>query len=331
MHSAPARSIQVTPPEGHPSAEPIFLAGTINGWQPGDERFRLLFDDRLQAFVLHLPQSLQAMAYKFTRGSWDSEEVNRQGLPIRNRLWNEGQDAPIRYDSIENWRDKADQVEPEEATVFCWHDALWIPQLNRHRRIWVYLPPNYEHETRPYPVIYMHDAQNLFINAPTPSEKWRVGHTLNKLFAQTGWGCIVIGIEHGDDHRLSEYSPVANPEHGGGEGQAYLTFLTRTLKPLVDSTFRTLPDPASTAMIGSSMGGLISVYAALQQGNVFGKVAAFSPSLWWSDDVYAVAASVPYQFVHKLVLLGGKPESEDHVARFARALLHVGRQWLFRA
>ena len=305
-------TIQVTQPESQPIAQPIFLAGTVNDWSPNDERFRLVYDETLHAHVLHLPEPLCELQYKFTRGSWATEEVNEYGQAIQNRAWVAGQDGPIQYVTIENWRDMVGQMETgsEEATVYCWHDALWMPQLNRHRRIWVYLPPNYEHETRRYPVIYMHDAQNLFINAPIPSEKWRVGHTLNRLFGQTGWGCIVVGIEHGNEHRLAEYSVAPNPEHGGGEGRAYLVFLVETLKPMVDDTFRTRTDAANTAMIGSSMGGLISVYAALEHGNVFGKVAAFSPSLWWSDDVYELAAATPYNFVHKLVLLGGKPESD---------------------
>lgn len=305
-------TIQLTLPEDHPVDAPVFLAGTINGWQPNDDRYRLTFDAEAGAHVLQLPEPPNELIYKFTRGSWVTEEVNGQGEPIENRSWAEGQDAPLRYDEVAAWRDTSWQLETtlDEMSVFVWHEALWMPQLNRNRRIWVYLPPDYEASGRSYPVIYMHDAQNLFLNAPSPSEKWRVARTLNQLHAQTGWGCIVIGIEHGNEHRLAEYSPVPHLTHGGGEGHAYLKFLIETLKPLADSTFRTLPNATDTAMIGSSMGGLISVYAALLHGDVFGKVAAFSPSLWWSDDVYTVAASAPYNFVHKLVLLGGKPESE---------------------
>jgi predicted alpha/beta superfamily hydrolase len=305
-------TIQLTLPEDHPANAPVFLAGTLNGWLPNDERYRLRPDPATGTHTLDLPNSPHELLYKFTRGSWGSEEVNGQGQPIQNRSWAEGQDAAVRYDEVSAWRDTFWQAETgmDEVNVFVWHEALPMPQLSRSRRIWVYLPPDYESTTRSYPVIYMHDAQNLFVTAPVPSEKWRVARTLNRLFDETGWGCIVIGVEHGDAHRLTEYSPVPNPNHGGGEGHDYLRFLTETLKPLVDSTFRTRPDAPDTAMIGSSMGGLISVYAALLHGNVFGKVAAFSPSLWWSDDVYVVASTMPYNFVHKLVLLGGQSESE---------------------
>jgi predicted alpha/beta superfamily hydrolase len=305
-------TIHLTLPEDHPANAPVFLAGTINGWSPNDEAYRFVFDPATRTHTLNLPNPPHELLYKFTRGAWSSEEVNEQGLPIENRSWAEGQDEPVHYDEVSAWRDTFWNPETsiDEVNVFVWHDAFWMPQLNRSRRIWVYLPPDYESSTRSYPVIYMHDAQNLFVNAPVPSEKWRVARTLNRLFDETNWGCIVIGVEHGNEHRLSEYSPVQNPNHGGGEGHEYLRFLTETLKPLADATFRTRPDAMNTAMIGSSMGGLISVYAALLHGDVFGKVAAFSPSLWWNDDVYRVASAMPYNFVHKLVLLGGQQESD---------------------
>ncbi|GAB3642519.1 alpha/beta hydrolase [Spirosoma arcticum] len=304
--------LRVTTLEDHPADEPIFLAGDINDWQPNDERFRLITDPADGVHTLRIPAPPSRIVYKFTRGSWACEERNAQGGPIDNRTWEARSDGPLVYARIAGWRDWPDRmaIELEEVNVYVWHDALWMPSLQRHRRIWVYLPPDYDKTDRHYPVLYMHDAQNLFVNAASPYEKWQVARTLNRLAAETNWGCLVVGIEHGETERLAEYSPVANPQHGGGDGGAYLTFLLDTLKPLTDTTFRTRPDAANTVMVGSSMGGLISVYAALRHGNVFGKVAAFSPSLWWSDDVYALAAAAPYNFVHKLALLGGEQESE---------------------
>lgn len=302
-------TIHLTPPDDHHADEPVFLAGNVNNWQPADERFRLRAGDesgRLSLIINDLPGELQL---KFTRGSWAMEEVNQAGQPVPNRIWRAATDGPTLETTVGGWRD--DWQQAESSLVRVWHDAMWIPQLNRHRRIWVCVPPDYEQTSRSYPVIYMHDAQNLFGGQSTQNATWRVSHTLNRLFDCTGWGCIVIGIEHGDMNRLSEYSVMPNPAYGGGEGGAYLAFLTETLKPLVDATFRTRPEAEHTAMIGSSMGGLISVYAALLHGDVFGKVAAFSPSLWWSDDVYALAAAAPYNFVHKLVLLAGAQESHE--------------------
>lgn len=308
MKAQNALTIRLALPNPQSADEPIFLAGTINNWQPGHESFRMQADDEpgwLTLTILNPPGELQ---FKFTRGSWTTEEVNEAGQLVPNRIWRTT-DGPTLETTVSGWRDDWHQAESNQVQV--WYDTLWIPQLNRYRRIWVYVPPDYDETDQKYPVMYMHDAQNLFGKQSTQNATWRVSHTLNRLFAQTGWGCLVIGIEHGDTDRLAEYSVVPNVTHGGGEGTAYLAFLTETLKPLVDATFRTRPEAEHTAMIGSSMGGLISVYAALLHGDVFGKVAAFSPSLWWSDDVYALAAAAPYNFVHKLVLLAGAQESPE--------------------
>jgi predicted alpha/beta superfamily hydrolase len=289
--------------------EPIFLASNLNNWKPNDTNFQLKFENGFHKISIEdFPDELH---FKFTRGSWETEEVNTFGESIENRILQKNDE--IVYLKIENWIDTFQKTQEEinEVDVRIWQENMFMSQLNRHRRIWVYLPPDYAKNKQKYPVLYMHDAQNLFGEADSPYQKWEVGRTLNKIFYETNWGCIVIGIEHGEENRLSEYSPFPNPNHGGGEGAEYLKFLVETLKPSVDKTFRTLPEAENTLMIGSSMGGLISIFAALQHGNIFGKVAAFSPSLWWSDDIYALAASTPYNFVHKMVLLGGEKESDE--------------------
>jgi predicted alpha/beta superfamily hydrolase len=289
--------------------EPVFLACNLNNWQPNDPNFQLNFENGYHKITLeNFPETLE---FKFTRGSWEKEEVNEFGESIPNRILNKNDENV--YLKIENWKDKFQEIQDKinEVDVSIWQENMFIPQLNRHRRIWVYLPPKYAENKEKYPVLYMHDAQNVFGEADSPYQKWEVGRTLNKIFYETNWGCILVGIEHGEENRLAEYSPFPNPNHGGGEGAEYLNFLIETLKPAVDKTFRTLPEAENTLMVGSSMGGLISIFAALQHGNIFGKVAAFSPSLWWSDDIFALAAVNPYNFVHKMVLLGGEKESEE--------------------
>ncbi len=139
-------TIRVTTPEDHPVAEPIYLASDANNWQPNDERFRLSVDsaDGLHTLVLSsLPDSL---TYKFTRGAWASEEVNQQGQPIANRTWSNRADKPLIYARIDRWLDSLGRMDAELETinVTVWQEALWMPTLNRHRRIWVYLPPDYE-------------------------------------------------------------------------------------------------------------------------------------------------------------------------------------------
>lgn len=173
----------------------------------------------------------------------------------------------------------------------------------------MYLPPNYD-ESKSFPVIYMHDAQNVFEGIPSAYGKWNAFHSLNRLYHQTGWSYVVVAIEHGNELRHSEYSPWPHKTRGGGEGKAYMEFVVKTLKPLVDSRFKTLPTAKDTCIMGSSMGGLISTYAALEYGDVFGKVGAFSPAYWWCEEIYEFAANQPFNNVQKLVLLAGGKENE---------------------
>ena len=296
-----------------PKTTAVYLAGDMNNWQSDAPDFAFQYDKTDGYFKLSLKGDFNDLQFKLTKGSWDTEEVQRNGQLRANRIWQRESGKDRFFIHVENWKDHIQEVTEalNHVAVKVWQDAFYMPQLNRHRRIWVYLPPDYAQSKRSYPVLYMHDAQNVFGEADSPYQKWEVGRTLNQLFEETNWGCIVIGIEHGEENRLNEYAPFKNPNHGGGEGAAYLNFIIETLKPQVDAHFRTLPDAPNTLMIGSSMGGLISIYAALKHGHVFGKVAAFSPSLWWSDDIYALAASSSYNFVHKMVLLGGEKESDE--------------------
>ena len=134
-----------------------------------------------------------------------------------------------------------------------------IPELNNiSHKIWVYLPPNYDQSSKKYPVIYMHDGQNLFDNATSYIGEWEVDETLNELFNKTGKGFIVVGIENGGEERINEYTPWKNEKYGGGKGEIYIDFLVNTLKPYIDVTYRTKPQQKHTGLIGSSLGGLIS-------------------------------------------------------------------------
>jgi metallo-beta-lactamase class B len=140
---------------------------------------------------------------------------------------------------------------------------------------------------RRYPVLYLQDGQNVFDEATAYSGEWGVDETLSALGAtgDNAAACIVVAVDHGGERRLDEYSPWANAEmKHGGEGDAYVNFLTFTLKPYIDSHYRTQPDAAHTAIAGSSMGGLIALYAGLKYPLVFGRVGVFSPAIWFAKD-----------------------------------------------
>jgi predicted alpha/beta superfamily hydrolase len=160
------------------------------------------------------------------------------------------------------------------------------PELGRELRYRVFLPPSYvEHRTKRYPVLYAHDAQALFAAAPDPGDahSWRMDEALNELYDYGVIEEIIVVAVQTKQHRLESLSPTPDREYGGGRGDDYLRFLIETLKPHVDANWRTRPERENTAMIGASMGGLFSFYAAWRRSDVFGRAACLSPSFWWDD------------------------------------------------
>jgi predicted alpha/beta superfamily hydrolase len=156
---------------------------------------------------------------------------------------------------------------------------IYSAQLDNARDVLIYLPPSYHEGSRRYPVVYMHDGQNLFDAHTSFSGEWHVDETMQQL-AQDGIEAIVVGIPSIGHDRIHEYNPYPTPRFKQARGDAYVRFLIETLKPLIDSDFRSLPDPQHTGILGSSMGGLISLYAWLAYPWTFGLAGSMSPSLW---------------------------------------------------
>lgn len=154
--------------------------------------------------------------------------------------------------------------------------SFYIPQLNRTRRIWLYLPADYSASKKKYPVLYMHDGQNLFDEQTSYSGEWGVDEILDSMKP----ACIVVGIDNGGVKRMTEYNIHDNVQQGKGEGTQYLEFIVKTLKPFIDKHYRTFKTKKDTFIAGSSMGGLISFYAGLYYPGVFGSVGVLSPSFW---------------------------------------------------
>jgi predicted alpha/beta superfamily hydrolase len=163
---------------------------------------------------------------------------------------------------------------------------FWSPQLNNVRSLRFYLPPSYsENPLKRYPVLYMHDGQNLF-EASTASfgVEWQVDEAANRLIPQGQMDeVIVVGIDHGGSSRIYEYTPCCDPQYGGGGAPQYERFLLDSVKPYVERTYRTLPGKENTALMGSSLGGLISYYIGRRNPGVFSKVAGLSSSFWWNN------------------------------------------------
>jgi len=163
--------------------------------------------------------------------------------------------------------------------VVNFHDGSYSHNLGSKRDFFVWLPPNYSKEThKKYPVLYMHDGQNLIDPKTSYTGKdWRVDETVTRLIKEHKiTEIIVVGINN-TENRLEEYSD-------SDKGNKYLKFLVEELKPFIDTKYRTLRDKHNTAIIGSSMGGLISFIAAWKYPEVFSMAGCMSSSFYYNDE-----------------------------------------------
>lgn len=173
--------------------------------------------------------------------------------------------------AFESWR-KALPAGKEHTIVGNVLIADNFPMLpfNTLRNIWIYLPPNYDTVDTEFPVLYMHDAQNLFDDSTSYIGEWGIDEAMEQRYAlNPADGMIVVGIENGGDNRYIEYTP-------SNSGEKYVDFLADHLKPYIDKHYRTKSGPGDTYISGSSLGGYISIYAGLEKPEVFGNVLAFS-------------------------------------------------------
>lgn len=188
--------------------------------------------------------------------------------------------------------------------------SIEAPQLNSNKTIWVYLPKDYQKSKKRYPVIYMHDAQNLFDAETSYVGEWKIDEYLDTLTEKES---IIVGIEHGNEKRIDELTPYKHEKYGGGNGEAYLTFIIETLKPIVDSRYNTKPGAEHTALFGSSLGGLISFYGVIKYPETFGKAGIFSPAFWINPEVFDLVKSSGLNETSKFYFLVGTAESENMV------------------
>ncbi|MFD2518746.1 alpha/beta hydrolase [Salinimicrobium flavum] len=193
--------------------------------------------------------------------------------------------------------------------------SIGAPQLDTIKKIWVYLPEAYQTSKEHYGVLYMHDAQNLFDAETSFLGEWKVDEVLDSLEAQE---IIVVGIEHGNEKRIAELTPFPHETHGGGEAAAYVDFIRENLKPHIDSTYRTLPEAGNTGIMGSSLGGLVSFYAAVKHPETFGHAGVFSPSFWFSEEIFRFTEEADLDPSLRFYFLGGTEEGEQMVPDLQR-------------
>ncbi len=310
-------------PANTPAGAQIYLAGTPNTWNPGDPT-SILAPGANGTYQIVLNVAAGEVKFKFTRGSWSTVEGNAAGgyLPDRSIQYNGG--AQTVNLSILSWEDLGTGGSGTAApNVFVLDDNFGIPQLNRNRKILVYLPPDYATSGKRYPVLYMHDGQNLFDENTSFSGEWEVDESLNALFGNGDDGVIVVGI-YNSSYRLDEYSPWVNPQYGGGQGDEYAQWMVETLKPYVDANYRTLSGRDDTGIMGSSMGALISLYTAIEYQDVFSKAGVFSPAFWFAgNQAYTHVSSTGKEADMKFYLLAGDQEDNGSVVQDINAMYNT--------
>ena len=186
----------------------------------------------------------------------------------------------------------------------------------------MHLPPGYgTTPDRRYPVMYLHDGQNIFDKATSVGEEWRVDETADALVAAGRiTPAIIVGIYNAGDARLAEYTPTRDAVKGGGLADRHGRMLVEELKPFIDSEYRTLPGANDTGLGGSSLGGLLALHLALAHPGVFTRIAALSPSIWWDDRVIVRAVeALPARLPLRIWLDAGTSEGAETLAN-ARAL-----------
>jgi predicted alpha/beta superfamily hydrolase len=165
------------------------------------------------------------------------------------------------------------------------HEQFRSRFLRNQRDLIVYTPPCYDDQTsRHFPVLYLHDGQNLFDGATSfiPGQDWHVGSTADQCIQSGAVEPLIIVGMYNTKARVREYTPTHVPKLGGGRADRYAKFLIEEVKPFIDREYRTLSGAEHTGIGGSSLGGLVSLYLGLKHADIFGKIAALSPSVWWN-------------------------------------------------
>lgn len=272
--------------------EAVYIAGShesIGNWQP--DKVTLTQGEKEWRIRLNLPKG-EEILYKFTRGTWETEATSKDGFTPDNHKLAAYSDTLIRH-QIENWKDLKHKVRGQVTGNVKTHKGVQIDGL-KERDVLVWLPPNYEAEKgRRYPVLYMHDGQNVFDPRTSTLERdWQIDELADSLIRNDIIEpIIVVAIYCNPENRRAEYAYEEL-------GDLYQKFMVEKLKPMIDDLYRTKTDREHTAVMGASMGGLISFILAWEQNETFKHAACLSPAfkvvLGEEDDLDYVAPFLAY-------------------------------------
>ncbi|MBN3584641.1 alpha/beta hydrolase [Algoriphagus aestuarii] len=302
---------------------PVYISGNFNDWKTQDPHY-LMTKLAKGKYEFSFPNEVKfkkELIYKFTKGDWSEVEIDRYGNKTPNRHWNDEQNSKV--EKVAKWRKNWLPYRPSQLPkIHLISEEFEIPQLNKTRKIWALLPHDYESSDQSYPVLYLQDAQNLF-NEESEFGNWQID---KKLAVMSDYGIgkiIIIAVEHGESDRLQEYN-VGKTVLGKGNGKEYIRFITDTLKPFVDKTYRTKSEREFTGIGGSSMGALVSIFSGLIYPEVFGKLMIFSPSLWVIPKIKLGFLDYFEPMETRIYLYAGGDESETmvkHVTKLRKRIL----------
>ncbi len=263
----------------------LYLVGShrkLGSWQPDQIKMTYLGDSLFQKSGVHRWQKKisfakdEVLEYKFTQGSWANEGANEKGLPLENNYLTVSTTQTVTTE-IDHWRTSAELPVQGQITGTVKYHRQIEGQGVLPRDIIVWLPPGYLDEPQNnadinYPVLYMHDGQNI-IDPNTSSFKidWSVDETLTHLIAEKKVPPMIVVGMSSTANRTAEYSP-------GTDGEAYMNFVVNKVKPLIDKTYRTKAAREHTLIGGSSMGGIMSLMLAWQYDDIFSKALCMSPA-----------------------------------------------------
>lgn len=282
-------------------SQPIYIGTNHGNWHPGNPKFKMSpRSDGKWQIVLPRPTEPGRMQFKFTRGSWETVEVDAEGEQISNRTLPpidpgayEAGERPIFEFSVPQWADQLPGavqqrgVEDTTQELDVRGDARRLQLVGGAGRASgmvrdaiVWLPPGYERTDRAYPVLYLMDGQNVFIEQPGTPGEWEADESATMLIESGAIEpVIIVGIPHSGYSRADEYLPaeLINGVHPSAD--EFIGWLETSVMPRVERAFRVKTGPESTAIGGASFGGVFALYAASERPDLFGAAIVESPSV----------------------------------------------------
>ncbi|RKH45150.1 alpha/beta hydrolase-fold protein [Corallococcus sicarius] len=279
-------------PDITPREDTVYLTGNqpeLGNWNGAQVALSRAVDNAYAGSVIFAEGT--DLEFKVTRGSWEKVEKSATGAEVGNHTFKTGSGFERVSLTVGGWADLTPPPPPPDPTLT--GDVRFLRNVTptdttlKPRDVIVWLPPGYDaNPTRRYPVLYMHDGQNLMDVVTAFAGEWKVDETAQTL-VEGGQvePLIIVGVYNVGNDRIAEYTPVPFPPKypDAGRADAYGQFLIKDLKPRIDAEFRTKPGPEFTGLAGSSLGGLVSLSLGLKHPEVFSRLGVVSPSVWWAD------------------------------------------------